>query len=307
MRMTKIKNNQMRSQKLKTAGFYTLLVILPLTQFVLFYVCVNFNSILLALKSYDPLTLKVEKLGFQNFSQIFYELGNQSILPTAIKNSVIAFVINVAVGMSSGLIFSYYIFKKLPMSDFFKVVLFLPSIVSSIVMVIIFNSFVESTLPYLVKKTGGTMTGLLSNADTKFATIIFYNLWIGFGTQILMYVGAMNNISDGVMEAAKTDGANSVEEFLFIVFPLVYPTVVVFITVNIVSVFTNQLNLFSFYGKSADNDVITIGYYLYRGAQLGVIAEYPYYAALGILCTLIAFPVTVLSRKLLNKFGPSED
>ena len=73
MRMTKIKNNQMRSQKLKTAGFYTLLVILPLTQFVLFYVCVNFNSILLALKSYDPLTLKVEKLGFQNFSQIFYE------------------------------------------------------------------------------------------------------------------------------------------------------------------------------------------------------------------------------------------
>ena len=32
MRMTKIKNNQMRSQKLKTAGFYTLLVILPLTR-----------------------------------------------------------------------------------------------------------------------------------------------------------------------------------------------------------------------------------------------------------------------------------
>lgn len=84
-----------------------------------------------------------------------------------------------------------------------------------------------------------------------------------------MFLGAMNNISDSVLEAAKIDGASFLREFVYVVIPLVYPTFVVFVTVGVVQIFTNQLALYSFYGDSAELQDYTIGYYLYRGVQAG--------------------------------------
>lgn len=307
-------DNQLKRQKLKTWGFYFSVALLPLTQFIIFYICVNFNSILLALKTYEVQGTKlvVTEIGFQNFAAVFADLGSSTgeLLP-ALKNSLIAFLFNVGVGMSCGLVFSYYIFKKMPASNFFKVVLFLPSIISSVIMTMIYTAFVDAALPTIINGLFGTdLQGLISTQETRFGTIIFYNLWVGFGTQILMYVGAMNDLSDGALEACKIDGANALQEFIHVVFPGIYSTFVVFITVNIAQIFTNQMSLFPFFGTDGvKKQVTTIGYLLYAGVQKanGSIGAYPYYAAIGILCTFIALPVTMAARWALNKFGPSVD
>lgn len=307
-------DNQLKRRKLKTWGFYFSVALLPLTQFIIFYICVNFNSILLALKTYEVQGTKlvVTEFGFQNFARVLADLGSPSgALMPALKNSLVAFLFNVIVGMSCGLVFSYYIFKKMPASNFFKVVLFLPSIISSIIMTMIYTAFVDAALPTIINQVFGTkMQGLISTQETRFGAIIFYNLWVGFGTQILMYVGAMNDIPDGALEACKIDGANALQEFIHVVFPGIYSTFIVFITVNIAQIFTNQMSLFPFFGTGGQGmQVTTIGYLLYAGVQKanGAINQYPYYAAIGILCTLIALPVTMGVRWALNKFGPSVD
>lgn len=112
---------------------------LPLLQFTLFYICVNFNSVLLALKEYDALTGEMSWVGFANFKKFFYELTHTTLFTVAIRNSLVAWAVNMFVGILLGMIFSYYIFKKMPMHGIFKVLLFLPSIVSSIVMVMVYR------------------------------------------------------------------------------------------------------------------------------------------------------------------------
>ena len=307
----KSEKNSFKSAYYKSLGFYVSVAALPVIQFAVFYIYVNFNSISLALKTYDPLTRDVISIGFENFSQIFFNWSNSTELKTAVTNSLTMFAVNTLVGLTCGMLFSYYIFKKMPLYNMFKVFLFLPTIVSVIVMVVIYTYFVDGAIPAILEKTLGVkILGLLSsdNHRTVFGTLVFYNIWVGFGSQVLLYVGAMNGISQSVIEAGKIDGANAVKEFLFIVFPSVYQTFIVFFTVALAKIFTDQMALFSFYGKDIkDERLITIGYYLYEGVQDGTIVEYPYFSAIGIICTLIILPRTLAVRWALNKFGPSED
>lgn len=288
-------------KKTKDKIFYWGVLVLPLLQFAIFYIAVNFNSFLLAVKEYDSLTGAYSFVGFSNFERLFNDFATRNIFATMFENSLIAFAVNVLVGITLGLIFSYYIYKKMPFGKFFKVILFMPSIISAIVMVSVFKQFTERVIPEI---TGGA--GLLANPDTEFATLLFYMLWSGFGVSILMYVGAMNNINDSVIEAAQLDGVNAFTEFTRIVLPLVWPTVVVFLTTQLAQIFSNQMNLFSFYGHSAEPRVQTVGYYLYRNTYVAQISDYPYLAAFGLVLTFIVAPVTVFARWLLTKFGPSE-
>jgi multiple sugar transport system permease protein len=117
-----------------------------------------------------------------------------------------------------------------------------------------------------------------------------------------MYANKMFDISPEVIEAGKLDGAIGFKEFWHIVLPLTFPTLSVFLITGVATIFTNQANLYSFYGHLLDHEYQTIGYYLFllvNGEQYGE-EFYTYASALGIACTLIAFPLTMLVKKLLN-------
>jgi ABC-type sugar transport system permease subunit len=208
------------------------------------------------------------------------------------------------VGITFSLVFSLYIFKKFPGAGMFKVLLFAPSILSAVVTVTMFRSFVDVVIPKVFNIDNGEL-GLLSNPDTKFWTIVFYNIWIGFGTQILMYSGAMNGIDPSITEAAKLDGANPWIEFFYIILPLIFPTIQTFLVTGVASIFTNQINLVAFEALNANIKYNTIGYYLFKKAAAPTQYEYPIWATMGALLTLIAAPLTLIVRWLLDKFGPS--
>jgi ABC-type glycerol-3-phosphate transport system permease component len=115
-------------------------------------------------------------------------------------------------------------------------------------------------------------------------------------------------VSESLSESAQLDGCGLMQEFWYITLPCVYPTLVTFLVVGLVNIFTNQLNLYNFYQGSANTNLYTFGYYLFRGAQRAQsVAEYPVLAAMGIIFTIVIVPVTLLFRKLLVKFGPSAD
>ncbi|MBQ9485890.1 MAG: sugar ABC transporter permease [Clostridia bacterium] len=309
--MEKIRQVSKRRENVKNWVVFLSFVLLPLIQFAVFYVAVNINSILLSFKTYG-LNNQV-RWGFDNFSLIFtpmVEGGNLEKVLNSLRNSGVAFAVRTIIGMSFGLLFSYYVFKKMPGHNFFKVMLFLPTIVSSVVMVIVFRLVAEEAIPFIITNDRFA-PGITSNQDTRFLAVLIYNIWAGFGTQVLMYLGAMNNVSDGALEAAKIDGANAVQEFTKVVFPGIYPTFMVFLTVNIVEFFTHQMALHTFYGfkELKDSKSYTLGYYMYREVALanGNFAQLTFPAALGIVCTLIAVPITFGVRKLLFAVGPKEE
>lgn len=284
--------------------FYLSFVALPSLQFLIFYIIVNFNSIALAFKSYDVDTASYFFSGFDNVKQVFTNFKTTDYLMPAVKNSLILYAFTLLVGIPLAIIFSYYIYKKGLFYGGFKVVLFMPQIVSGLVMVIIFMYFADLALPeFVLKITGKEVDGLLTRPETRFGTILFYTIWVGFGTQVLMYTGAMGGISDSVIEAGKLDGVNSVQELVVIVVPLIYNTIATFIVVGMAGIFTNQMNLYSFYGGGAEYRLYTLGYYMYSSALSAADAQLPYLSAFGVVMTLIAAPITLLARFGFNKLG----
>ena len=245
---------------------------------------------------------------WENFKAVFREFTESDYLLTAFNNSIIAYLIGLFVGLTLALLFSYYLYKKFFMSKFFKVILFLPFIISSITLVIIYKYFVESAIPEFVQSiTGKEIEGLLSNINTEFITILFFSIWTGFGVQTLIYGSAMSDISHEIVDAAKIDGVTPLREFLYINVPMIMPTIAVFVVSSTATIFVNQINLFSFYGPNASNyDLWTIGYSMYRGMTVETMSKYPYFAAFGLVMTMITIPITMIVRVIMKKMDPNE-
>ena len=291
------------SKKKSRLIFYICGVAWPVIQFIVFYVFVNFNSILLSFRNFD-IQNGYSFAGIDNFKRVFSEIATQPFLKTAFKNTFLIFGISI-VSMFATLIMSYYLYKKHLFSGIFKVMLFLPSIIPGIALVICYKYFVEVGVPKIWEELFNiSIQGLLSNPDTKLITILFFNVWFGVGSTFLLYSGAMSGISDSIIEAATLDGVTAMQEFGYIVFPMIFPTFSTFFITSFATLFTNQMSVFSFSGAQADYSVYTIGYYLYKSVQTATMDQYPYLSAFGLVLTVIIIPICLLTKKALDKFGP---
>lgn len=160
----------------------------PLAQFCIFYIGVNFNSFLLAFQTYNTQTSAFQWDFGANFSQVWRELTTSSMLLDMLKNSLIAWFFATLLGTVGAVFFSYYIFKKFPCKNVFRVILFLPSVLPGILLVMLFQTFGNEAIPAYIEVLFGTeIDPLFMSADTRFIMVIVYSVWIGFGTQVLIY------------------------------------------------------------------------------------------------------------------------
>lgn len=307
--MHKFKLKSFRSAR--SMWFYIGFMALPMLQFVIFYIGVNVNSVLLAFKDIT-FTNGAYSFGwtFSNFTKWFTDVNEFALLKQTLLVSIKSYFINLCFGVPLGLFFAYYIFKKLPGAMFFRFMLFLPSIISSIVLVTVYMCFTDYVVPELLDKIFRvTMGTSLLSGKTRYATVMFYNLFVSFGTTVLLYSNKMSSISPEVIEAAQLDGANSVQEFFRIVLPQTYPTLSVFLISGVAGIFINEINNFAFFKYSWKSDTATLGFLMYFRTQKAKadIVQYPPLAALGIMMSAIAIPLTFAVKKLLAKVGPSED
>ncbi len=313
-----------------TPLFYYLMLALPVLQFLIFYVGVNSNSILLVFKYtaggrtdiwQTPLYANIENFFTQLFMLSEWKIPwiNISIPMSNIGlagiRSLVFCVLSIVVVMPLSLIFAYYIDKKFTGSKFFKVMLFLPGMITSMILVIIFKYFNNRALPELMKLVGmdiGMQYNTGSNNTTNvFLVLIAFYLLFAFSGSILMYLNAMSRVDKSVLEAAKIDGAGELRSFFSVMIPSIWPTIVSFITINIAAIGTFQANIFSFF-QSNGSGVQTLGYYLFniimlKGGDPSVANGYAEAATMGIILTLVIAPITILTRFVLTKIGPRED
>lgn len=292
----------------KETIFYVSLIALPFIHYLIFYVYVNLNSVLMAFKEIQVVNGIVNvKFGFSNFIQIIEDVVYGVAMKEMIGNSLLFYVINLVIGLPLALFFSFYVYKKYYFSEFFRVMLFLPSIVSAIVLAEMYT-LLFSDAYFDIMAMFGVEVEFAPIVDPlmKRTLVIVFNLLLSFGTNVIMYASAMTRIPVSVIEYAELEGVSPLREFWSITLPLVYPTITTFLVVGVTSIFTNQMNLYAFYGNNAGYEVKTIGYELFRLVDIGqgISSAYYYPAALGLLCTFIVVPITLIVKSLLNKFDP---
>ena len=297
--------------------FYSCILALPVLQFLIFYVYINFNSFVMAFTKYsensDGAGYLTKFAGWSNFRAAFKWFGDSWYM---IKNSLLLFVCQTIVGFSLALLFAFYIYKKFFAHGVFKTILFLPQIISGVVFGLIFMYLADVPYITLMNKYLGKNVeyGLLtSSVAVRRATVLIYCVCMGFGINVLMFSGSMSGINESIVESARIDGANLVQEFIHITIPMIWPTLSQFIVIGIAAIFTDQMHLYTFYHTGA-GELSTVGYFLFVQAQNSdVISDsvtkmsYPELAAYGLIITAILYPTTMVVRKLLAKCGPSVD
>jgi ABC-type sugar transport system permease subunit len=116
----------------------------------------------------------------------------------------------------------------------------------------------------------------------------------------------MDQVPQEIIEAGKIDGTSPFREFISIVVPYIAPTVTTFIIAGVATIFTNQNNLYSFFGDDIPSESFrTIGYELYRMISKSGhgMSRYCYASFLGLISTCVAVPLTFAVRKILSKVG----
>ena len=296
--------------------FFACVVAFPLMHFALFYVYVNLEMILMSFKAYVPAENGIgiiEKwVGFDNFRHVFdvilhpehhYNPQTQANMVRAIRMmfpQTFAFFAMTLSFMPCGILFAFYVYKNYPLSGLFRVMLYLPNIVSGIVMTMMFQLIFRE----------------IFKTEMGFIHLVLYNFIMGFGLNVVMYTSAMCGIDTSIPESCELDGASAIKEFWFVTVPMIFPTIITFLVTTLAGMFGQSAHLFTFYGETAaDHGFLTIGYFMYiNQIKSDIIAtdyhyicmNYPQLSAMGLMFTVIVVPLTLTIRRLLEKYGPSD-
>ncbi len=296
--------------------FYILVMIFPLVHYAVFRLYVNIDMFVMAFSKYEPnkvtQALEPNFVGFDNFTKILKLFStpraNGLQYMALLRNSFLFYAIGLTF-VPIGIFFAYYIYKGYPLANTFRVFLYLPQILSAVV------------LTFLYKEI---LTRILEVGIMNFMHIIMYNFWTGFGVNVIMYTGAMCGINTSISESAQLDGASSMRELWSITIPMIFPTIVTFLVMGIAGIFTSQANLFSFYStilpENGARHFQPLGYYMHVNTflsdlqgtpnnkmQVGYdMLSFPELSAMGLMITMFVLPVALTLRHVLEKYGPSD-
>ena len=292
--------------------FGWILLAYPVLTFCIFYIGINFNSILMAFETID-IKGNVEFAGFSNFvTFIKNAVGEGTLLGISFKNSAKMYVINFIICNPLYFIFSFYLFKNFYASKLIRSIIMIPMIVSSFILGLVFKMFVENGLPFvysvLTNNPAEDFPSLFTDPRYTFGTSIFYMIWTSFTMALILYPNAMNAIGEQIFESARIDGTNLWTEFWFIVMPLIWPTISTNLVLSVAEFFTNGGVGMLFFRFEAPPEVQTVGYFFTAQVMTGTgETAYPFLAAGGLILTAITCPVVFLVKYLLERYGPSTD
>lgn len=309
-----MKTNTFKTKRKQQLLFYTALVALPVIQFFVMYVGVNLRSVLFAFQKYEAFTgeyLTSFAYVKENVQAVFKNLFGNGLnvdLTYAWRNTLISYALT-WVNMLVGLIAGFFIYKKFFLAGYFRIVLYLPNVVSGFIMIFGYRYFVERGLPLLFpdNELFTEMGGLIANPKTAFWALSFYSVWTGFGSGLLLTTGQMSRTDKEVLEAAKLDGVNLWQEFRHIVWPVMYPVTTIGIYTGITGLFLAGPPTFAFWNTNAPPELYTFGYYMFTLVLNGEAnyASYPMNATLGLCFTLVAAPMVFGLKALFEKHDPN--
>jgi len=164
-------------------------------------------------------------VGFQNYVNLF----NGTVIWKILRNFVVFALVTVIVQAVLGMIFASFFINRLKGSGVFRVLFYLPAVVTSTIIGQVFSKFFEANKGYLnvwLRSLGLKRLTATWLADPKLALgcLCFVNIWQWTGYSMLLYYAGMLNIGTEIYEAAEIDGANKLQQFTRITFPLLRGT-----------------------------------------------------------------------------------
>lgn len=216
----------------------------PILHFFVFWVCMNFGTFVDSFFEImaDGTTRKF--VSFDNYAEIIRIIFGQKdrgiMNYHGVLNSLTLIPLSLLINLPITILFAYGIFKKVPLYNSFRIILFLPAIISSVVLCLAFRLSLDNSsgiIIRLIKAMGlggdGSQAntgiipvgGFLGNEKTMWGTILVFSVWTGVNGNLIYFSSAMARLPESVFESAELDGATQLRQFGSICVPLIWPTI----------------------------------------------------------------------------------
>ena len=213
----------------KTLKKYFPIFVLPtLLAFIIAFLVPFIMGIYLSFCDFTTV-IDAELVGFSNYARIFSNSDFLNALWFTVKFTVVSVVtVNV---------FAFFLAlaltKSIKGTNIFRTVFFMPNLIGGIVLGYIWQLIINAVL----LSAGVTIT---TDAKYGFWGLVILTNGQLIGYMMVIYIAGIQNISPDIIEAARIDGANSIQILGKITIPLVMPSV----TICLFLTLTNSFKLF---------------------------------------------------------------
>lgn len=271
---------------------YWVFILPSLVVFIFAIVIPFFAGLNIMFTDWDGISRTYEYVGFENFYSFFTDPSVvRPIITTLIYGIGYTFLNNVfALGIA--VLLNKFIAGK----QFVKTVFFLPMVLSAVLASFIWSYIYKDVL----SQTFG-INSLLGNPRTALLGVIIIALWNGVGSNLIIYIAGLENISATYYEAADIDGANGWQTFRYITIPLLVPTFTICITLTLTTSLREFATVMAATGGGPAGSTETLSIYIYNNLFSYMKAGY------GQAVAFVFMVVLVLLAGILMRFFRSKE
>lgn len=300
-----------RKKRIREFLFVLLFLSPALIHFSVYWVYINIDTIRLTFFEWIPTESEYAFVGFKNYANILKGifLGDDRQLQSAFLNSFNGVIINIII-FPIAIVVAYAFYKKIPGTTFFRVIFYLPSVISLVALCAAYREMFGTETPgpfaqffsFFGIKPPHAWLSFEIGSKTFWPLVYMFCIFNGMGTNVILISSAMQRIPKEVSEAAKLDGSGFFHELVHITVPLIMPTIATWAMMIFTSVYGFYMQPMLISNEMANITTDTTAWIIFRNIQNVYAPRNLIFAAtLGIVASLIIMPVTLGCRALLNR------
>lgn len=263
-------------------------------------------SVIVSFKDIKPIVLRTAGLfeipgsfvGFDNYKAALHN----PLFFKAVINTAYFGVLFIPLSVFGSVFLAMLVNQKLKGVNFVRSIFFIPYIISivsgSLIFMFLFNGD-KGLVNALLQKIGLNGPNWLANAVWAMPVIVLMSCWRNIGYYMIIYLSGLQNIPKDLYEVADVEGANKIQKFRYITWPLlsrISLVVMILLLIHSLNVFQE---IYIMTGGGPGDSTITVPFLIYNRA-------FKYYefgpaAAMSYLLFIFVVGITIIQRKLVER------
>ena len=243
-------------------------------------------------------------VGLHNFQTLMQDMN----FIRALQNTIFIIVIVTVITMAIAILFaSILVREKIKGQNFFRVVFYIPNILSVVVISSIFSAIYDPSEQGMINSVLSMLNGegwetikFLGDSKIVLYAIVGAMIWQAIGYYMVMYMASMSTIPEHLYEAAALEGAGKVRQFFSITLPMIWDnirTTLTFFVISTINLSFLFVNVMTNGGPNGASE--TVLSYMYSQAYSN--ASFGYAMAIGTVVFILSFGLSFAINRVTER------
>lgn len=264
---------------------------------IVFFFIPFFQTVWLSFFDYSNSIYHANFSGIQNYIEIIHN----PIFYKVMINTFIYLVVAVPVLAIVPLFLAILINRKIRGITLYKILIYLPVIVSIVVAAIAFKWLYaeQGILNYILNLLHINSIGWLTDPKYAIYSVIIVTVWKGIGYYMMIYLAALMSVPKELYEACDIDGAGFLTKHLTVTVPHIMPTIALVTTISSISAMKIFAEIYVMTKGGPLNSTKTIVYYIYEKAFENL--DLGYASAMAVILLVIVMIFSLINILCFEK------